>query len=106
MQELLPVKYYHVVFTLPHALNPVIMGHRKLLFKLLMDASAQTLLSFSKDPKYLGAMPGITPDCQELIPRQSYKVKLGFEPAVCRGSTRIASAYRDDWSGECRRREC
>ena len=58
-QELLPVKYYHVVFTLPHELNAVILGHRKILFKLLFDASAQTLLTFAKDEKYLGATPGI-----------------------------------------------
>jgi Putative transposase/Transposase zinc-binding domain len=59
MQELLPVKYYHVVFTLPHELNSLVMGHRKLLYKLLFDASAQTLLTFAKDDKYLGALPGI-----------------------------------------------
>lgn len=59
LQELLPVKYYHVVFTLPHELNSLVLGYRKLLFKLLFDASAQTLLSFAKDPKYLGAIPGI-----------------------------------------------
>jgi putative transposase/transposase-like zinc-binding protein len=58
-QELLPVKYYHVVFTLPHELNSVIMGHRRILFKLLFDASAQTLLTFAKDEKYLGAASGI-----------------------------------------------
>lgn len=58
-QELLPVKYYHVVFTLPHELNSIVLGHRKILFKLLLDASAQTLLCFAKDNKYLGAMPGI-----------------------------------------------
>ena len=58
-QELLPVKYYHVVFTLPHELNSVILGHRKILFKLLFDASAQTLLTFAKDEKYLGATSGI-----------------------------------------------
>ncbi|MEJ7831125.1 MAG: IS91 family transposase [Segetibacter sp.] len=59
MQELLPVKYYHVVFTLPHELNSLILGHRKLLFKLLFDASSQTLLTFAKDPQYLNALPGI-----------------------------------------------
>jgi hypothetical protein len=59
MQELLPVKYYHVVFTLPHELNSIVLGHRKLLFKLLFDASAQTLLAFAKDPLYLNALPGI-----------------------------------------------
>jgi hypothetical protein len=58
-QELLPVSYYHIVFTLPHELGSVVLGHRKLLFKLLFDASAQTLLSFANTPKYLGATPGI-----------------------------------------------
>ena len=58
-QELLPVKYYHVVFTLPHELGSVVMGHRKILYKLLFDASAQTLLCFARDKKYLGATPGI-----------------------------------------------
>ena len=59
MQELLPVKYYHVVFTLPHELNSLVLGHRKLLYKLLFDASSQTLLTFAKDPQYLDALPGI-----------------------------------------------
>lgn len=59
MQELLPVKYYHVVFTLPHELNSVVMGHRKILFKLLLDCAAATLLDFAKDKKYLAAKPGI-----------------------------------------------
>ncbi len=58
-RELLPVKYYHVVFTLPHELNRLVMGHRKVLYKLLFDASAATLLTFAKDEKYLGALPGI-----------------------------------------------
>ena len=58
-QELLPVKYYHVVFTLPHELNSLVMGHRKVLYKLLFDASSQTLLCFARDEKYLGATPGI-----------------------------------------------
>ncbi len=58
-RELLPVKYYHVVFTLPHELNSLVMGHRKLLYKLLFDASAATLLTFAKDEKYMGALPGI-----------------------------------------------
>jgi hypothetical protein len=59
LQELLPIKYYHVVFTLPHELNSLVMGHRSLLFKLLFEASSQTLLSFANDAKYLGAIPGI-----------------------------------------------
>jgi Putative transposase/Transposase zinc-binding domain len=58
-RELLPVKYYHVVFTLPHELNALVLGHQRLLYKLLFDASAQTLLTFSEDEKYLGAQPGV-----------------------------------------------
>jgi hypothetical protein len=58
-RELLPIGYYHVVFTLPHELNRIIMGNRKQLFKLLFDASAQTLLQFGNDEHHLGATPGI-----------------------------------------------
>ena len=39
-RELLPVKYYHVVFTLPHELNSLVLGHRRLLFQLLFDAAS------------------------------------------------------------------
>lgn len=59
-QELLPTTYYHVVFTLPHELNGLVMGNRQLLYNLLLEASSQTLLQFGKDPKYLGAEIGIT----------------------------------------------
>ena len=75
-QELLPVKYYHVVFTLPHQLNAVISGHRKVLFKLLFEASAQTLLSFAKDEKYLGAAPGI------ISVLHTWGQQLSFHPHV------------------------
>jgi hypothetical protein len=58
--DLLPTAYYHVVFTLPHELHPVILGNRIALFKLLFDAASQTLLQFAHDPKYLGAKCSIT----------------------------------------------
>lgn len=60
LRELLPVKYFHVVFTLPAELHPIVSGHRKMLFKLLFDSAAHCLLTLSKDPKYLGATPAIT----------------------------------------------
>lgn len=75
-QELLPVKYYHVVFTLPHELNSLVMGHRSVLYKLLMDASAGTLLCFAKDPKYLGATPGI------ISVLHTWGQQLSFHPHV------------------------
>ena len=56
--EILPVHHYHIVFTLPHLLNPIIQYNRKKLFDLLFYASAETLKVFSEDPKHLGARPG------------------------------------------------
>ena len=58
--DLLPTAYYHVVFTLPHELHPIILGNRKEMFKLLFDAASKTLLQFAKDPKCLGAKCSIT----------------------------------------------
>lgn len=59
MKELLPVKYYHAVFTIPHQLNSIVMGNRKAIFDLLFDAVSYTLLKFAGDDKHLGAQPGI-----------------------------------------------
>ena len=57
-QDLLPVPYYHVVFTLPHALNPLCQRHPRLLYDLLFRACAQTMLEVAADPKHLGARIG------------------------------------------------
>jgi ribosomal protein L37AE/L43A len=57
-QDLLPVPYFHVVFTLPHALNPLCQRHPRLLYDLLFRASAQTMLEVAADPKHLGAKIG------------------------------------------------
>jgi hypothetical protein len=59
MQELLPVPYYHVVFTIPHELNSIIMGNQKAMYRLLFNAASQTLLRFAADEKWMGAVPGI-----------------------------------------------
>ena len=59
MKELLPVKYYHAVFTMPHQLNSLVMGNRKAMFTLLFDAASYALLKFANDKKYLAAQPGI-----------------------------------------------
>ena len=44
--EVLPVGYFHAVFTLPHELNALILSNKRLLLKILFDAAAQTLLTF------------------------------------------------------------
>jgi hypothetical protein len=54
-QELLPVTYYHLVFSLPHRLVPLIWQNKTVLFNLLFEASAEVLLEVAADPKHLGA---------------------------------------------------
>jgi predicted Zn-ribbon and HTH transcriptional regulator len=53
-QELLPVGYYHVVFSVPHSLVPLIWQNKKILFTLLFEATAATLLEVAADAKHLG----------------------------------------------------
>lgn len=57
-RELLPVCYFHLVFSVPHALVPLIWQNKNLLFGLLFDASAGALLEVAADPTRLGAEIG------------------------------------------------
>ena len=57
-QELLPVGYFHLVFSVPHALVPLIWQNQRVLFALLFEASAAALLEVASDPKHLGAEIG------------------------------------------------
>jgi hypothetical protein len=57
-QELLPVPYVHVVFTLPHDLAPLALHNKKIVYTLLFRASAATLLEVAADPRHLGAEIG------------------------------------------------
>jgi hypothetical protein len=58
--QLFPTSYYHIVFTVPHEFNSLILGNRKAMFNLLFDSASATLLQLSGDPQYLGATCGIT----------------------------------------------
>jgi hypothetical protein len=91
-----------VVFTLPHELNSIILGNRKQLFKLLFDASAQTLLTFAGDPTFLGATPGI------ISVLHTWGQQLSFHPHVhCivsgggmvqqQGGFRWVEGKKNDW---------
>ena len=51
--------YFHVVFTLPHELNPLIFANQKVLYGLFHRCCAETLLELCADKKYLGAQHGI-----------------------------------------------
>jgi len=56
--ELLPVPYYHVVFTLPDSLAPLALQNKRVVYSLLFQTVAQTLLTLAADPKHLGATIG------------------------------------------------
>jgi hypothetical protein len=53
--ELLPVPYFHVVFTLPHELSALVLQNKRLLYDLLFRSSAAAMIEVARDPKHLGA---------------------------------------------------
>jgi hypothetical protein len=57
-RELLPTRYLHVVFTLPHRLAPLVLQNKKVLYGLLFRTSAETLLEVARHPRHLGAEIG------------------------------------------------
>ena len=58
--ELLPVPYFHVVYTLPSELRAIAYQNKRVVYNLLMKAAAETTLAIAADPKRLGARIGIT----------------------------------------------
>lgn len=60
LQRLLPVPYFHVVFTIPGELNPLALRNKKVVFNILFAAASQTLLTIARDDKHLGAQVGFT----------------------------------------------
>jgi hypothetical protein len=60
MDDLLPVEYYHVVFTLPAPLGALAYHNKAVMYGLLFEAAAETLATIAADPKHLGARIGAT----------------------------------------------
>ncbi len=58
--ELLPVRYFHLVFTLPKPIADIARTNKREIYNLLMRASADTVIRIAADPKHLGARVGIT----------------------------------------------
>ena len=58
--ELLPLPYYHVVFTLPSAIGDIAWQNKAEVYGLLFKAAAEAMLTIAADPKHLGARIGIT----------------------------------------------
>lgn len=60
LEDLLPVPYFHVVFTIPEELNAIMYQNKQVLYKLFFTAVAETLAELSADSKYLNAQIGFT----------------------------------------------
>jgi hypothetical protein len=58
--ELLPVRYFHLVFTLPKQITDIAYQNKREVYNLLMRASADTVIKIACDPKHLGARAGMT----------------------------------------------
>jgi hypothetical protein len=58
--DLLPVDYYHVVFTLPAPISAIAYTNKEMIYGLLFDLAAETLRTIAADPKHLGARIGLT----------------------------------------------
>jgi hypothetical protein len=57
--ELLPVPYFHLVFTLPDVLNPLALANPRVAYDLLLRCAAETVLTLAADPRHLGARTGV-----------------------------------------------
>lgn len=60
LERLLPVPYFHVVFTIPDGLNPLALRNQKTVYDILFAAASQTLQAIAQDDKHLGAQLGFT----------------------------------------------
>jgi len=58
--DLLPVAYYHVVFTLPAPISAIAYANKAVIYRLLFEVAAETLGTIAADPKHLGAQIGAT----------------------------------------------
>jgi Putative transposase/Transposase zinc-binding domain len=75
-RELLPTRYVHVVFTLPHRLLSLALQNKRVIYDLLFRASAETLLEVAGDPRHLGAEVGF------FTVLHTWSQKLGLHPHV------------------------
>jgi len=58
-EDLLPIEYFHVVFTIPSELNHLMLMNRKVLYNLFFRSVSETLMELAGDPKHLGAKIGV-----------------------------------------------
>jgi len=75
-EDLLPVDYFHVVFTLPEPLRKIVRGNQKTLYGVLMKSAAKALMKLAANPKYVGGQIGI------MAVLHTWDRMLGYHPHV------------------------
>jgi hypothetical protein len=91
-QELLPVPYFHVVFTVPQELREIIRRHQQDLYDILLRAAAQALIRLAADPHYVGGLIGV------LCVLHTWTRTLAYHPHVhCLVPAGGVSADRTQW---------
>ena len=119
--DLLPVGYFHVVFTLPAEISPIAYQNKAVVYDLLFRTAAETLLTIAADPRHLGARIGATavlhswgstmthhPHVHMIVPgggispdgTRWVRCKPGFLPAGAGAVPPVPAAVPD---GACRR---
>jgi hypothetical protein len=66
--RLIPGRYFHIVFSVPHLLNPLFYINQNLCCKLLFDAASQALQNAGRNPQFLGAETGAVAVLCKLCP--------------------------------------
>jgi hypothetical protein len=91
-QELLPIPYFHVVFTVPHELGEILRQHQQDLYDILLRAAAQSLIKLAADPPYVGGLIGV------LCVLHTWTRTLAYHPHVhCLVPAGGLSADRTEW---------
>jgi Putative transposase/Transposase zinc-binding domain len=91
-QELLPVPYFHVVFTLPQELHALVRRNQHNLYDILLRAAAQSLMKLAADPHYVGGLIGV------LCVLHTWTRTLAYHPHVhCLVPAGGVSADRTTW---------
>src|SRR5919108_3627351 len=91
-QELLPVPYFHVVFTVPQELGAIIRRHQQDLYDILLRAAARALMTLAMDPHYVGGLIGV------LCVLHTWTRTLAYHPHVhCLVPAGGLSADRTAW---------
>jgi hypothetical protein len=91
-QELLPVPYFHVVFTLPQELREIVRRNQKDLYDVLLRAAAHALIKLAADPHYVGGLIGV------LCVLHTWTRTLAYHPHVhCLVPAGGISADRTEW---------